>query len=173
MKLKTKKLQSNCWQTRARSTGVSNCVGNPAAADCCCLGFAWLPVASFSADQHEEQGCDEEQDPEELTQAKLPSSAMICKVHGFPDVSCDFYARGIFFQNEPSQGKRGFFVGFRKCSISSDDDEDRVTAKKAMLEDFVFWNKVEVGEVVRGRRLLWPPLGICPPVPPPPPKMHM
>ena len=46
-----------------------------------------------------------------------------------------------------------------------------MTAKKAMLEDFVFWNKVEVGEVVRGRRLLWPPLGICPPVPhthPPP-----
>ena len=71
-------------------------------------------MASFSCDQHEEQGCDEEQDPEELTQAKLPSSALICKVYGFPDGLCDFYARGIFSQNEPSEGKRGFFCGFQK-----------------------------------------------------------
>ena len=33
----------------------------------------------------------------------------------------------------------------------------------AVPEDFVFWSKVEVGEVVRGRRLLWPPLGLSPP----------
>ena len=68
-------------------------------------------MASFSCDQHEEQGCDEEQDPEELTQAKLPSSALICKVYGFPDGLCDFYAYSLRMNLHKANGA---FCGFQK-----------------------------------------------------------